>query len=219
MKKLMSICLALMVLLANAAFPVYAVDLCQKVEANIHRNLTYEELLQKAEYAFPEHAISSVTNSQMNTDTRGNELGLILLSETRRISDSELITYSEYSSGYSLYTYTVDVLLNSSSSGTGYSSANVDIYVYSPVLSGVLQVYNFAYTKAYSSYDSIQSTGRLGSNIIQSYLGRYKLMEDANGPAYALYTGVLENTILSSNVTIILEVTVGNDSCIQEVYG
>ena len=188
------------------------------MDDSAQRSLTYEELLSKAEYAFPENTVTAIAKEQARIISQTDELGAIVTTETRRISETELVTYSEYTSGYSLYMYQVDEYLNSSSSGTGYSSANVDFYVYSPLLSGILQVHNFSYTLAQRGYDAISSTGRLGSNIIQSYLGPYKLREDADGPAYALYTGVLENTILGTNVTVVLEVKVGNDSCTQEVY-
>lgn len=211
--------LTLAILLTSVVFPVHGIALDINAGKSVHRGLTYEELLEKAECAFPENSVNTVTYDLTKTISNPDALGSIVTTETRRISETELISYSEYTSGYSLYTYQVDVLQNSTSSGSGYSLADVDIYVYSPVLSGMLQVYNFSYSLAQNNYDSIISTGRLGTNIIQSYLGRYKLREDASGSAYALYTGVLENTILSSNVTITLEVNVGNDSCTHEVYG
>lgn len=180
--------------------------------------LTYDELIEIALDAFPEHFGMSGDNARLASGTFSTELGTPISSQTKSISENEQITYTEYSSGYSLYTFEVDWLINSSASGTGYSTVNTDIYVYSYFLTGMLCVREFSYTHVQYGYDVISSIGSVANSSIQAYTGGYKLQEDANGPAYAYYSGAFENPRLGANITVILAVYVGNDNRTYEVY-
>lgn len=180
--------------------------------------LTYDELIEIAFETFPEHSVMSEVNARTASGMLETDLGVPTSTQTRNISESERITYTEYSNGYSLYTFEVDWLVNSSASGTGYSTVNTDIYVYSYFLTGVLCVREFSYTHVQYGYDVISSIGSVTNSSIQAYTGRYKLQENADGPAYVYYSGAFENPRLSANVNVILAVYVGNDNRTYEVY-
>ena len=216
MRKLLSMVLAF-ILIFNLPFSAFALSDTAKAE-NQHKQLTYEELMELSAQAFPEHQQAQHNVTRFTTNITTTELGTPVSSETVKVSDTENITYTEYSTGYALYTYEVDWYLNSSSTGTGYSSVNTDIYVYSAFLTGVLYVRELSYTHVQNGYDVINSVGSVSNNSIQAYVGSRKLNEDANGSAYVYYTGVFENPRLSANVTTVLAVYIGNDSRSYEVY-
>ena len=216
MKRIWSMLFAV-ILLFNLSSSVYASGDTDKSMEN-RGALTHDELVEIALEVFPEHRYASEHKARSLSGQQCTELGTPISSETRNITDTEQITYTEYSSGYSLYTYQVDLPINSASSGTGYSTVNTDIYVYSYLLTGILYIRELSFTHVQYGYDIISSVGSVANNTIQAYVGKYKLEENADGPAYVYYTGVFENSILSANVVATLAVYVGNDNMTYEVY-
>ena len=216
MRRLLSIVLVF-ILIFNLTFSAFALSDTAETE-NQCKQLTHEELMELSAQAFPNHQQAQRNFTRSTPNITATELGAPITSETVKISDTENITYTEYSSGYALYTYEVDWYINSSATGSGYSSVNTDIYVYSAWLTGVLYVRELSYTHVQNGYDVINSVGSVSTNSIQAYIGSRKLNEDANGSAYVYYTGVFENPRLSANVTTVLAVYIGNDSRTYSVF-
>lgn len=140
----------------------------------------------------------------------------VVISETRMVSDTERITYQEYSNG--AYTLVFDVLRNvtSSSSGSGYMTRTVDIFVSSSWGIGELVVTGFRYTLVQGAYDQINDPGSLDTSTVDASQDIYfRSSESATRPAFAQYYGdysSLANDTIVTRCTLTIEV--GGDECI-----
>lgn len=176
------------------------------------------DIYKIAEEAFPEYA-DRIRNPvtldvcSVSMDAQSND---VVICETRNVSDTERITYQEYANG--TYTLVFDVLTNvtSSSSGSGYMTRTVDIFVSSSLGIGELVITGFRYTLVQGGYDQINDYGTLYTSTVEASQDIYtRSSESASRPAFAQYYGdfpSLANEHIATRCTLTIEV--GGDECI-----
>lgn len=177
---------------------------------------------------FPEHkekilgAVDTGAPSAMNYMDDSNK---VVLTETRSVSDSSEITYVEYANGATSLVFWDNIYLNSSSSGSGYSSASYDISVDCSFSAEFVYIRNFEYTVQNSAYDVITNRGSSSSSTayMNSSLNYFKLREDANGPATAKYQATFTpsdsyQSLYPNPIPMVLYIYVGGDDMWYEIY-
>ncbi len=153
MKKIISMILVAVLLCTSLPMSAYASE----------DEIVREELLTKACEAFPEFA-DKITNPQIsmapNTRSTGNQEPVY--TETRQLSDTETIIYTEYASGLVLLTgiegeWSRTVNDYESSSFAVIYDINITASLNEP--SGTFRLKNVKYTLVNNGYDAILSKG------------------------------------------------------------
>lgn len=98
MKKLFSVLLAVLILLGTLPFSAAAYE----------RNLEQEELIELACEVFPEYEEYLNNPPELNPARSISDIGEVVSSKTRRISDTESMTATLYSTGYVVVGYVYD---------------------------------------------------------------------------------------------------------------
>lgn len=192
MKKLISVCLALVMLLT--AFPVNAF-------AAENTDSEYDQLMELACEVFPEYADRINNTPNRSTTARSVEPKTVVADETRFVGDSSYLNYKEYSDGTILLTqvrnndgddFKYDLTTNSYSTGAGATTANITVKAYyaGGNTSSYFKLSNMIYTTVSNGYDTINSTGTASTTSGCSVMSGYPitvLNESASGPAKIEY--------------------------------
>lgn len=204
--------------LLSMLLSVIFVFVCLPIPAEAkEKNYTENEIYQLAAEAFPEFEgkiIHSNTIYARIGSTLSDDFTTVFC-ETRKISETESVTYQEFANGANLISFTVDQVSKSSTSGSGYSYHVVDFYVLSSLAVGCLTVSNFSYTLISSAYDQINSFGITSTSTVDAGQDLYtRSQESSAGPAYARYYGDFPIEVLEHcAVRCYLTVNVGNNQC------
>lgn len=222
MKKVFAVFTALALILAMAPFNASAVET---------EELGYSTLVDKAAAAFPEYAEKLLNPSYYpSAHAREAETGVLVVSETRAISDTESVTYAEYSDGLILlsgYEFTYDTDLISSTTGSTYKNVTIDIEaacVTDNYYTGYFYLDGFSYTlrSGYDNFDSITDPGdaRKGSYCSMASLEDYTENESYTGYARVEYSlGFKVGPQASQVVTSYLTIHVGEDTIAVDHLG
>lgn len=162
-----------------------------------------EMMLSKAIEAFPEYEKEIRGENEINLGkARSGGIGEIVISETRRLSETDVVTYTQYDSG--IATAAVGLGAGKKDTYMNPQGAYTDYYMNVWLTCGnspdYIFVKDFRYRVYPSAYDEIGYTGILdndlntaGSVIIEEYVKN----ETAEDPARAVYGGYFSFTIYS----------------------
>lgn len=172
------------------------------------------EVEMLAQQVFPEYA--SQTNAMLGAGVEQSgvlELGDVVYSETRQISETEEMKYVVYSSGRVGYWYVKG--WNSTQEypdieGTRYIRTLV---VTVPGCNGSIYVQGLNYTIRPNLYDMINATGTCYGGVA-SYNVLDKQYENSSGPAKASYGGNLTEILYDLTIPVAFTVEVGNNTVI-----
>lgn len=220
MKKLLAMLLSLIMVFSLVPLAVSAAEM----ETSSH-----SALVDKAVVAFPEYAERLLNPSYFSTRARGVTDSVLVVKETRPISDTESITYAEYSDGrifLSDYDFTYDTP-SANSSGTSPRTVTIDIeaeaLLYGESL-GSFYLDNVKYElyPGYYNYDRIvyAGTGTRSGGCTNANRGTYNQYEDLQG--YAELTYELRFRVNSSAggyVDSTLSLYVGEDTAVIDHIG
>lgn len=216
MKKTISILLTLMLMVTSVLPLSVSADEVQPDEKESVSEMTQEDILEIAQAAFPEvYATSQVTADSCDTIT---ELGEVIASGTKALSDTESISYYTYTTGLTSYLYNVNFYQNSSSSGSGYTTTSTDIIMTVNGLVGTMYVKNLKYTIYTNAYDKIIDCGKDGGST--NYLAILGVLysETASSKAQVLYSTYFANDVLGNNVNVTLKIMIGGNTRSYQVY-
>ncbi|MBQ2900327.1 MAG: hypothetical protein IJE49_12700 [Agathobacter sp.] len=230
--KLRRISFVMIMVLLFATIPLYNGErntlyfAAENQEDNIPEGMKSDaEMIALALEYFPEYSekINAPLESNiLNSRTVANE-DVLVINETKNISDVEQIVYQEYASGKSSILYIVEeeeVLTQNGSGRQMYKCIN--IAVYSRFLLGSIYIMGFAFTIYYDQYDRINDFGDFTASNLPLTIERQKVNEDAYSPASAFYTATFEYpefSIIGSGVQrCALEIIVGDNDYSIEVY-
>lgn len=180
--------------------------------------------LEAAVAAFPEYADKirgeqTVAFDALQACSGSDE---IVIQETRWVSEQEAITYTEYESGLVLTSglFNAGKNVTGTSSGSGYYSGTMNIWMNCAGSSQILMVNGVTYTLPQGGYGYIENRGTISSlsDVSSPMYGGFRRNGSAGNPAYSEYTGVF--TVYTStggepNVTLFygtLRIEVGASS-------
>lgn len=174
------------------------------------------EVEKLGEQYFPEYAEKNsnlTVYSAMSVCDNG--LGEVISSETKPISKTESLIYTEYSSGRASLFYMKDWTVTSSRpTGNGGTTYKRTIVVTIRGCVGSVYVSGFEYTLNLHTYDWIDNVGSCYDSFGTTLIQPRKMTEDAYGDAYVSYGGNVEDTLLHYPVGISYDVHVGNNTII-----
>ncbi len=189
MKKLLALVLSLSLMFTLVPCCALAADADQS---------GYDTLVDKAASAFPEYAAKLLNPSyRPSVYTRNAAARVLVVSETRSISDKESITYTEYSDGLVLlsdYDFTYETTEVDYYTGSTYRSITIDIEAacVATGYSGYFYLNGVSY-KLYDGYDNFDritnpGTEHKGTNCISYHRDSYTQIESYTGYAGFEYT-------------------------------
>ncbi len=175
MKKLLSFCLVVCIMLSTIPLTTFAADVCSNEE---------NELLQLACETFPEFADSILHPVVPNPFTRASSNPAIVYTEARKASENICVIYSQYEDGTVFLTSVEGDGLEVSNSrsdlldeldkppateitrdyvvtGQKTEQHTLNIKGTHPGVNGYFQISNFTYTIVYNGYDYINKTGEI----------------------------------------------------------
>ncbi len=184
-----------------------------------------EEMVELALEYFPEYSEKinhpASVESVLANQTRSNDY--LMVNETKKISETEQITYQEYASGRANIMFTIDENITLTQNGSGrqmYRSLNIQVY--SLFLHGSMYIVGFAYTIYYDGYDLINDLGDTRASYLPVNLVNYKMNENSSGPATVVYSAVFEypegSFLGGLTVPCGLEITVGDNEYSAVAY-
>lgn len=188
-----------------------AVDETQEETVSRAYQLKVEAL---GEELFPEYAQKAAgsMNRATTLSAESTELGEVIYSETKPVSDNETLTYTEYTSGRASLLYHKSWTNTSSSTavsgGTQYRTTCV---VTVSGCYGSVYTSGFTYTINLNSYDWIDSIGTCHDNYNLAIGTLHKKMEDVS-PARATFAGNVEDILFQYTVGISFEIQVGGNA-------
>lgn len=188
--------------------------------------MSEEELDQLAATVFPEYA-DKILNPQMPDNANSVRSNVKVIDETRRISDSEYLTYQEYADGRGSIVFRSEKIIRSSTIGGSYVTYVVDFQVNHVYLPGSMYIAGFTYTTVYDSgatvnYDRIDDFG-VSVGTVDGSCREIRSQENSAGPANIVYTC---NFVPASNdyyldgvqIYCIFDIRVGNDGLSFDAY-
>ena len=157
MKKLFALLLAVTMLFTVLPLDAFAAE--EKQSGNT--------LVNKAVAVFPEYAEKLLNPEPICSVYANGEDGReLVVKKTRKISDNEVITYSEYSDGLILlseFEATYDTTVTGSSSGPGYRDMTIDIEAACVMSNGTGYFYlngvSYRFNDGWDRYDMITNEG------------------------------------------------------------
>lgn len=163
----------------------------------------FPEYAQKASESMIRPVALSVGNA---------ELGDVIYSETKSVSDNETLTYAEYTSGRASLTYQKSWSNTSTSTavsgGTQYRSTCA---VTVTGCYGSVYTSGFTYTINLNNFDWIDSIGTCHDNFNMAVGTLHKRMEDGS-PARATFAGSVEDMLFHYTIGISFEIQVGGNA-------
>lgn len=215
MKKCLSLVLTFVLLLSAIPFGAFAAETNQP---------SYDLLIQKASVAFPEYT-EKMQNPAVNyaSFSRTASPRELLVSETRSISNTETITYTEYSDGVILLsstTLTADTTTQDYVTGSTYRKITVDIEAaYTGDKKGYFYLEGVTYRLNDSDYDVITSAGTASKSGSCTSATRTRFSSKETDTSYAQIIYNLEFVVgPTEDYTVIstLYFYVGTDTAIVE---
>ena len=159
---------------------------------------------------FPQYAEKEVTMRTRTVSTE--ELGTMVYSETKPVSETEDLTYVEYSSGRAALFYQKSWTDTSTSPAvSGGTQYRRTLVVTVNGCYGSVYVSGFIYTINLNNYDWIDNEGVCRDNSGITLADIDKAMEDGS-PAVASYAGNVEDMLFSYTVSISFEIRVGGNT-------
>lgn len=161
------------------------------------------------EYANRTYAANSI--GTLNVGTGALELGDVVYSETRQVSETEVLKYVQYSSGRIGYWYVKGWNSTQEYPDVGGTRYIRTLVITVPGCEGALYVQGINYTIRPGLYDIFNDEGTCsgGTNCLNHLDEQY---ESSRGPAKASYGGYLTDLLLNYPVGIVFTVEVGNDT-------
>lgn len=222
-RRYLSVILAVIMLLTMLPFPtVAAKDISER-----------NEIIELACQVYPEFA-NKIRYQKITTSNNTRSADPILVySDSRNVSNNEILLYSEYSNGVILLTdYNFDEVVTTvdSVTGAGATACTINIKATCSNISGYFQINDFRYTLVSSAYDRIDSLGEYfpyeepGNGIENdcyfnesSTNPRTKMNETAASDAYANFSLQFRFSARPNDFfTSLLSITVGNNDIIVE---
>lgn len=191
-------------------------------------------LIEKAVAVFPEYAdkllntqsTSAASDPSDSVQAASEGERVLVVKKSRPISDSEVITYSEYSDGVVLlsnYDCTCDSTLVSSSSGSTYKkyTINIEAACVANGYYGYFYLNNVSYTlnTGLNNYDQITNAGTAskGTNCVGATRTDFTPKESLTGYATIIYRlGFRSGTQSTQFVTSDLTLSVGEDTAVLD---
>ena len=196
MKRIISITIILALLVSMGSFSVSAIEVGP--DAYLVEDIQIREFaLSKALEAFPEYA-SKIKGEHLIQNTAmlmsHSTTPKVLVNETRMLSETEMVTYQEYDNGLVLtaFGFMAGKNVTDTSSGTGYSSTTMNIWLNYASADQTLLVNGVQYAHQQNNYGSITNKGYIDSSSDAGSMAvsAYKRTGDANGPAYLEYQAI-----------------------------
>ncbi len=217
MKKLFALLLSFALFFTLVPFGVSAVEVEQQ---------NYNTFVDKAIAAFPEYA-EKLSNPSYHTSehTRSATDRVLVVKETRPISDKESITYAEYSDGLILlsgYEFTYESTCVDSNTGNTEKSITINIeaaYVVDGHTEGYFNLNGVSYVLRYgvNNFDCITSPGTAvkGTNCVSATREDYTADESYTGYAQVIYMlGFKIGNYAGDVATSYLTLHVGEDTAV-----
>lgn len=219
MKKAMAIILIICVVLSFSVLPVSANEIHTEI---LRRPLSDEELDNLAAEAFPEYA-DRILTSQSRYSSYSLQNNEKVIEETRKISDTEYITYIEYADGRSSLIFQVDVYQGSTSSGSNTVTKTVDFQIRHVFMTGSMYISGFKYTIVTGGYDYINSAGTFSCTAENGSRTVYSYQETASGDAEMRCSCIFNMSGFGDFATVspvpcTFRVIVGNDTISYDAY-
>ena len=217
MKKFVSLILVFAMLIT--AFPLTC--FAEEIEAD-----EYEDLASVACAAFPEYA-DRIRNNNNNTRSisayNADETPEIVTSETRMVSSTQTVSYTEYSDGSILLSdarvtdqFTESYTVDNSSTALNITIYTVTLRAGYTATGDYVKVSNLVYKVRSSGYDSITNTGTYSASSSYCYIidiDSYTATETASAPAQVVYNVYFRLDDVSTHFyTSHLTFTVRNDT-------
>lgn len=209
MKKAISLCLAMLLLigmLPMGAIPASA----DEVESTRY---TRDEIVAITCAAFPEYATSFTSQSVPEAMTC-TEDDPVVISETREVSDNEMVTYVQYASGVALSLLTKYWKVTNSSTSGNVTTYTGTLDVVCTTSTKVFRVVNFRYKINTSGYDSIVNSFSNTGTTATYKLAYKNLTETSSSKAYVWYEVKFEPEDYAAYTTYAARIIlyVGNDT-------
>lgn len=210
-------------LLATLQTQVYAAE-----KVNIAEG--HDKLVEMVKETFPEYKNRfenpQIKQSNYNMRAVNDDNKKVVFKETRKVDENRqctLVNYDDGTSLYSIYGYTKRWYNVSSSTGTGYHTYSGDLAIGCNRSPYSMQISNFKYTLVQHAYDKIDG---FGSCFVTAPSGgssspiKNKIANETSGrPAQASYSGLLIGSVEYMDISIVVDIYVGNDSCLVYCNG
>lgn len=128
-----------------------------------------ESLLEKAIDAFPEYEKELRGENDINfAKVRSGGMGNVVINETRKLSDTEIVNYTQYDSGIATAAIGLQTGKNITSTinGTRYTEYKMDMWLICGTSSSILYVKDVVFCINLTDYDAIYSKGSVVNNIV-----------------------------------------------------
>lgn len=158
----------------------------------VNNDVIHEQIINKAIQVFPEYEkqIRGESDIKLNhAKSRTIHEDEIVVCETRKLSDDEVMTYTQYRSGVSTVAFAYSV----GKKGTVVSENGTSLvyrmnaWLHHSLSDDVLIVSNIELLINYYNYDKIKKIGNLSGTA--TLYGKSNMTETASKPAYAEYIG------------------------------
>lgn len=183
MKKIMSLCLAAMLLIGACAVPSYASD--TDMLPSDRQIRSGEDALELACKIWPEYEDKLLWKDVKPLTRSAAENNEIVVQKTHQLSENESITYVEYENGLAVVFANSNWDEGTHTSGSGYDEYSGGFYVASGM--STAHLLNFRYRINHSGYDRIISKGTMYTVKANVYDHGFDATESASGPAYYTY--------------------------------
>lgn len=192
-----------------------------------------DEIIELACEIYPEHADKIRHQTITSADNTRSSDAVLVYSDSREVSESETLLYSEYSNGIILLTdYDFDEVVTTvdSATGAGATTYTINVKATCSHVAGHFMINNFKYTLISSTYDRIDSLGTYyayetpGNGIEydcsfseSSTNPRTQMTETASSDAYANFALQFRFSAREEDFfTSLLEIIVGNNGLTVE---
>lgn len=214
MKKILSLILVLPIALSLCTLNASATEINDTEK--VRRPLTDDEFDQLLMDTFPEYAerISAPPPISTLSSEVSNDL---IFSETRKISDTEELTYQEFADGRRIGIFSVDVSLLSSTGSTNYYTKTYDFQVRHISIPGSMYLNGLKYTIVLNGYDRIDNKGTLIGSGVYNCSGPHLAPSNETASGKACVSASCQFESISSGsegmrVDCTLIIYVGNDT-------
>ena len=217
MKRILSWMLAVCFIISVTVYGVAADEIT--TEETMTSSMSDEEQDYLAATVFPEYA-DKILNPQVRVGGNSVRSNIKVIDETRKITDSEYLTYQEYADGREIVVFRSEKIERSSTSGGGFTTYVVDFQVRHVGLPGSMYIAGFTYSIIYDTgttinFDRINDFGD-SVGTVSGTCREIRSQENSAGPANIIYTGNFEPALddyhlTGAKVFCMFDIRVGND--------
>ena len=209
MKKLVSICLVLVLAIGLLTVPAYAQD-TEVLPADLQIQ-SGEDALELACQNWPEYEDKLMWKDTVplarNAVAATNE---VVIEKTHHLSENESITYVEYSNGFAAVFSNSNWVEDSHTSGSGYDEYHGSFFVASGM--STAHLLGFKYRINHSSYDQITSFGTMTTVKANVHEHGKSATESASGSAYYTFMVYFVDDFGNLYGSSLANLTVGNNN-------